>query len=92
MANPCKPFAVLVFQYFNETHMTIHIAYHARVVNCVDCQATISRKAMFCPSCGAVPNVWRVGWFVFLILGAIGIFTSIFWAILNAILKVLSDT
>lgn len=54
---------------------------------CSDCRAAISRRAVFCPSCGAIPSLWRVGWYVFVVMGVLGIIGFVFWIVFAIIMK-----
>ncbi len=61
-----------------------------KIVSCPDCGNDVSRKALFCPSCGAFErglfrNIWRIVstfWLVSLVFAVLGL---IIWKLLAAV-------
>lgn len=49
------------------------------LTKCSDCQTAISRRAVVCPACGAIPSLFRVGWYTFVVMGVISIIGVVFW-------------
>lgn len=56
-----------------------------KMAPCPDCAKSISKRAVVCPNCGMVPSLWRIGWYVLCISGAMSIITGIVYAVLWAI-------
>lgn len=50
-----------------------------RTEECDDCGERISYRAVVCPHCGSIPSLGRVGWYVFCIMGVIGLISSLFY-------------
>jgi Zn finger protein HypA/HybF involved in hydrogenase expression len=44
---------------------------------CAECRQPISRRAVLCPTCGAVPSLFRVGWYVLCIMASMSLITAL---------------
>jgi len=59
------------------------------LVECQECGNSISRQAVLCVNCGAIPSLFRIGWYVLCIMAAMSIISGIIafavWAVNNCI-------
>ncbi|HZQ47663.1 MAG TPA: zinc ribbon domain-containing protein [Verrucomicrobiae bacterium] len=59
------------------------------LIECNQCGHPISPQAVLCMNCGSIPSLFRVGWYVICIMGAMSIITGIIgaaiWAVNNCI-------
>lgn len=59
----------------------------ARLRACRDCGSEISKRAVICPNCGMVPDLGRIGWYVFVVLGVVALIDLIIWVAVNGVLE-----